>query len=201
MMICECSCIAWSVKCGHSSYFLDIFDKLKSIIHILPQVLHLLWCALQDGLEDKSKKSWESRMIEEMELMDVDPDLLKEAELNEEKNWRSWNEYEGLVSPTPEELHVLMQTRWGDYCWKGKIILLYGSYYWNNICYYKKLWKDKWLQVIDIIKPNNLQSLQNLRYNFYHANEGVKVEHVNKLLDYQPLMYVVNQCEETHLWW
>ena len=40
-----------------------------------------------------------------------------------------------------------------------------------------------------------------LRYNSYHANECAEVEHGKKSLDYHPLMYAINQCEATHLWW
>ena len=34
-----------------------------------------------------------------------------------------------------------------------------------------------------------------------HANKYVDVKHERNLLDYHPLMDVVNQCEVTHLWW
>ena len=32
-------------------------------------------------------------------------------------------------------------------------------------------------------------------------NEFAEVEHGKKSLDYHPLIYVANQCEETQLWW
>ena len=63
--------------------------------------------------------------------------------------------------------------------------------YWNKWCC-KSLLKPLDYIIFNCYKP---------RYNFYHVNECVEVEHRKKSLDYRPLMYVVNQCVATHLWW
>ena len=66
-------------------------------------------------------------MIEELELMDVELDMLKEVELSEEEELKMLKKNMKVpFSPIPKELQFLMKIKRDDYCREAKRLGIQG---------------------------------------------------------------------------
>ena len=120
--------------------------------------------------------------------------------------YESWN-WMRLNLIRNDVLLVTFKTNCWDNWWGGILpqkqkapSLILKINCWNENGKEMKIYWSKWC-CKSLLKPLDhiIFNCYKPRYNSYHANECAEVEHGKKSLDYWPLMYVVNQCEATHL--
>ena len=108
--------------------FLNL-NESKTLKLVLPQVTFtmIITASWSGGwIETRLKVGAEDGIVGD----DADMDLLKKVELKWRRKIHLLKNQKVPFSPMPRELHVPMQTRRRDHCYKWQ---LYGNLYWNKM--------------------------------------------------------------------